>query len=129
MNVRAQAVGMASQAQNVANLIFQQCFPQFLKKAGWKTFFFFAGINLLLALFVWVRISIPHVINVLYGLIQSTLQLCIPETKKGELEEVDTLFGGSNHKEKGAELVEHDPERLGSIDLNKTSARSEIREA
>ena len=30
MNVRAQAVGMASQTQNVANAIVQQFFPQFL---------------------------------------------------------------------------------------------------
>ena len=44
----------------------------------------FAGINALLAVFVW---------------------LCIPETKKVSLEEVDTLFGGANHVEKGAEMV------------------------
>jgi MFS family permease len=31
MNVRAQAVGMSSQMQNVANAIFQQFFPTFLK--------------------------------------------------------------------------------------------------
>jgi len=30
MNVRAQAVGMASQTQNVSNAIFQQFFPTFL---------------------------------------------------------------------------------------------------
>ena len=34
MNVRAQAVGMASQTQNVANAIFQQFFPLFLDKKG-----------------------------------------------------------------------------------------------
>ena len=34
MNVRAQAVGMCSQSQNVANVIFQQFFPTFLKKCG-----------------------------------------------------------------------------------------------
>ncbi|KAF2094505.1 putative MFS sugar transporter [Rhizodiscina lignyota] len=105
MNVRAQAVGMASQAQNVANLIFQQCFPQFLKKCSWNTFYFFAGINVLLALFVF---------------------FFIPETKQIELEEIDTLFGGSNHKEKGAELVLDDMERGGSID--KGGAGTEIRE-
>lgn len=104
MNVRAQAVGMASQAQNVANLIFQQCFPQFLKKCKWNTFYFFAGINVLLALFVF---------------------FFIPETKKVELEEIDTLFGGANHKEKGAELVE-EIDRTGSVDK---SARTEIKEA
>lgn len=34
MNVRAQAVGMCSQTQNVANLVFQQFFPQFLAAAS-----------------------------------------------------------------------------------------------
>jgi hypothetical protein len=34
MNVRAQAVGMSSQMQNVANSIFQQFFPTFLKNQG-----------------------------------------------------------------------------------------------
>jgi MFS family permease len=34
MNVRAQAVGMSSQMQNVANSIFQQFFPTFLAKQG-----------------------------------------------------------------------------------------------
>lgn len=34
MNVRAQAVGMCSQMQNVSNSIFQQFFPTFLKNCG-----------------------------------------------------------------------------------------------
>ena len=34
MNVRAQAVGMASQTQNIANAIVQQFFPTFLKNCG-----------------------------------------------------------------------------------------------
>jgi MFS family permease len=34
MNVRAQAVGMASQTQNVANAILQQVFPLFLEHKG-----------------------------------------------------------------------------------------------
>lgn len=34
MNVRAQAVGMSSQMQNVANAIFQQFFPTFLGNCG-----------------------------------------------------------------------------------------------
>lgn len=84
MNVRAQAVGMASQTQNVANSILQQFFPTFLANCGFKTFFFFFSINICMAIFVW---------------------FCIPETKKVSLEEIDTLFGGSNHVEKGADLL------------------------
>jgi hypothetical protein len=49
-----------------------------------KTFFFFFTVNLFLAAFVWFM---------------------IPETKKVSLEEIDTLFGGSNHVEKGGDLL------------------------
>jgi hypothetical protein len=84
MNVRAQAVGMCSQTQNVVNSIVQQFFPTFLDNCGFYAFYMFAGINALLAIFVW---------------------FCLPETKKVSMEEIDTLFGGANHVEKGAELV------------------------
>ncbi|KAK3203850.1 hypothetical protein GRF29_106g871128 [Pseudopithomyces chartarum] len=84
MNVRAQAVGMCSQTQNVVNSIVQQFFPIFLKNCGWYTFYFFAGINVLLALFV---------------------VFFLPETKQVSLEEIDTLFGGTNHVEGGGEMV------------------------
>ena len=84
MNVRAQAVGMAAQSQNVANAIFQQFFPTFLKNCGFYAFYFFAGINFLLAVFVF---------------------FFIPETKQVKLEEIDTLFGGANHIEKGATIL------------------------
>ncbi|KAJ4296583.1 hypothetical protein N0V90_006630 [Kalmusia sp. IMI 367209] len=84
MNVRAQAVGMCSQTQNVVNSIVQQFFPIFLKNCQFYVFYFFAGINVLLALFVI---------------------FFLPETKKVSLEEIDTLFGGTNHVEAGGELV------------------------
>ncbi|KAL2841587.1 general substrate transporter [Aspergillus pseudoustus] len=84
MNVRAQAVGMASQTQNVANTIFQQFFPTFLDNCGFYAFYMFAGINFLLAVFVW---------------------FFIPETKQVPLEEIDALFGGANHVTRGEELM------------------------
>jgi len=84
MNVRAQAVGMASQTQNIANSIVQQFFPTFLANCGFYAFYMFAGINFLLAAFVY---------------------FFVPETKKVQLEEMDTLFGGSNHIEKGGDLL------------------------
>ncbi|KAJ9630653.1 hypothetical protein H2203_001176 [Taxawa tesnikishii (nom. ined.)] len=84
MNVRAQAVGMASQTQNVANAIVQQFFPIFLKNCGFYAFYMFAGINFLLAAFVY---------------------FFIPETRNVMLEEIDVLFGGSNHVEKGGDLM------------------------
>ncbi|KOS39980.1 hypothetical protein ACN38_g9185 [Penicillium nordicum] len=86
MNVRAQAVGMASQTQNVANAIVQQFFPIFLDNEGFYAFYMFAGINFLLALFVW---------------------FLIPETKQVPLEEIDTLFGGANHVAQGEEVLAH----------------------
>lgn len=84
MNVRAQAVGMASQTQNVANAIVQQFFPTFLNNCGFYAFYMFAGICGMLAAFVW---------------------FFVPETKRVSLEETDVLFGGSNHVEKGADLI------------------------
>lgn len=87
MNVRAQAVGMASQTQNVANAIFQQFFPIFLRNCGFYAFYMFAGINFLLTLYVY---------------------FFIPETKKVALEEIDALFGGSNHVTQGGLLVDQE---------------------
>ncbi|RJE23924.1 sugar transporter [Aspergillus sclerotialis] len=105
MNVRAQAVGMASQTQNVANAIFQQFFPIFLKNCGFYAFYMFAGVNFLLAAFVF---------------------FFIPETKKVSLEEIDALFGGSNHVTQGGILVAHDKEnQLDARDEKADSVRIE----
>lgn len=84
VNVRAQAVGMCSQMQNVANTIFQQFFPTFLANEGLKCLFFFMGMNVVLGVFVY---------------------FFIPETKQVPLEEVDVLFGGANHIEKGGQIM------------------------
>lgn len=100
MNVRAQAVGMASQTQNVANAIVQQFFPTFLNNCGFYAFYMFAGICGMLAAFVW---------------------FFVPETKKVSLEETDVLFGGSNHVEKGADLIGAEDAhhaRLESIEMD-----------
>jgi hypothetical protein len=59
-------------------------FPNWALIGNSKTFFFFFAVNLCLAAFVWFM---------------------IPETKKVSLEEIDTLFGGSNHVEKGGDLL------------------------
>ncbi|RYC59597.1 hypothetical protein CHU98_g6602 [Xylaria longipes] len=103
MNVRAQAVGMCSQMQNVANTIFQQFFPIFLANEGLKCLFFFFATNILLAIFVYVF---------------------IPETKKVALEEMDALFGGQNHVEKGGQMlgVSDVPPRATSSEAEKNPA-------
>ncbi|KAL1792050.1 hypothetical protein ACET3X_009801 [Alternaria dauci] len=94
MNIRAQAVGMCSQTQNVVNSIVQQFFPVFLKNEGFYAFYMFAAINLLLAAFVW---------------------FFVPETKKVSLEEMDAIFGGQNHVVEGAAIEEKDPARHHSV--------------
>jgi hypothetical protein len=95
MNVRAQAVGMSSQMQNVANAIFQQFFPTFLKKKGFNTFWFFMAINIVLAAFVY---------------------FFIPETKQVPLEEIDVLFGGENHTEKGSKAMHVEDVQLDQME-------------
>lgn len=75
---------MCAQFQNVANAITQQFFPLFLQNCGFYAFYMFAGINFLLAVFVF---------------------FIVPETKGIKLEEIDTIFGGQNHVEKGANLM------------------------
>ncbi|KAF2173282.1 hypothetical protein M409DRAFT_17225 [Zasmidium cellare ATCC 36951] len=104
MNVRAQAVGMASQTQNVAQAIVGQFFPIFLKNCGFYAFYMFAGINFLLAVFVW---------------------FFIPETRKVLLEEMDTKFGGSNHVEKGGNLMGVADAHHAEIDLDKKEPHAE----
>ncbi|EPE10558.1 sugar transporter [Ophiostoma piceae UAMH 11346] len=84
MNVRAQAVGMCSQMQNVANTIVQQFFPTFLAHSGLKCLFLFMAINIVLAAYVF---------------------FLVPETKQIPLEEIDVLFGGANHVDKGANIL------------------------
>ncbi|WPG99617.1 Quinate permease [Acrodontium crateriforme] len=105
MNVRAQAVGMASQTQNVANAIVQQFFPIFLNNCGFYAFYMFAGVNFLLAVFVW---------------------FLIPETKGMLLEEMDTKFGGANHVEQGGEIM--GVEDAHHADLSGKMAHSEHKE-
>ncbi len=75
---------MCSQSQNVANTIFNQFFPTFLAKTGLSCLFFFMGMNIVLFVFVW---------------------FFVPETKQIPLEEIDVLFGGANHVDKGAQML------------------------
>ncbi|RAL63281.1 hypothetical protein DID88_004357 [Monilinia fructigena] len=77
------------------NVRAQAFFPVFLAKCSFKTFYFFSGINCLLVLFVL---------------------FIVPETRNVMLEEMDVLFGGVNHVEKGGA-------QLGLEDLHHAYAR------
>lgn len=94
MNVRAQAVGMASQTQNIANSIVQQFFPIFMNNKGFYCFYLFFAVNMCLAFFVWYF---------------------VPETRNITLEEIDVLFGGANHVDKGGDLLGVDDARHASV--------------
>lgn len=82
-NVRAHAIGIASQSQSVISTILNQFFPTFLAKCGFYTFFFFFGTNALLT------------VGVIFFL---------PETKGVALEDIDELFGGVSHRAGGEAL-------------------------
>lgn len=58
--------------------------------------YMFFAINILLFVFVW---------------------FCIPETKGKTLETMDTLFGGENHVDKGAEIIDDD-KKIRDIEEN-----------
>lgn len=53
-DVRAHAVAIGAQTQQVISTILNQFFPIFLANCGFYTFFFFAGINIILFIFVWL---------------------------------------------------------------------------
>lgn len=109
MNIRAQAVGMASQTQNVANLIFQQFFPEFLANEGLRCLFFFMSVNFCLAVFVY---------------------FFIPETKQVPLEEIDVLFGATSHAGKGADMLgEHVADATAAGEKEPSEIREENRPA
>lgn len=107
MNVRAQAVGMCSQTQNVAQAIFNQFFPLFLTNKGLKVFFFFMSINVCLAVFVY---------------------FLIPETKQVPLEEIDVLFGGANHVDKGAQMLGIPEAQSGAHHVAEKDGRAHVQE-
>lgn len=67
-------------------------------------FYCFAGINFLLAVFVW---------------------LFIPETKQVSLEEIDTLFGGQNHVEKGGDLLHVEDTHHAHVGVDNTTEELE----
>jgi Sugar (and other) transporter len=85
---------MASQTQNVANSIVQQFFPIFMNNKGFYCFYLFFAVNLCLALFVW---------------------FLVPETRNVTLEEIDVLFGGANHVDKGGDLLGVEDHRHASV--------------
>jgi hypothetical protein len=48
----------------------------------------------------------------------------VPETKKVSLEEIDVLFGGQNHIEKGGDLLNVDDPRHAAISLDDDGVKS-----
>ncbi|KAM0417225.1 hypothetical protein ACHAPT_012802 [Fusarium lateritium] len=102
LSVRGPAVGMSVQMQGVANTIFQQFFPIFYKNEGLKTFFFFMTMNVTLAAIVY---------------------FIVPETKQVPLEEMDTLFGGVSHVEKGAAIINDVEATVGEAGAHKGSVQ------
>lgn len=119
LNIRAQAVGMASQTQNVANAIFQQFFPQFLSACGFYTFFFFAGVNFFLAAFVWF--FVPETVSP-YARLSTAIPYLTVLQKQVALEQMDLLFGGQDHVEKGANILHIEEPHVEGRDMSKTGA-------
>ena len=84
LNVRAQGLAVASQAEGAVMLALGVTFPTFLSKHGFYAFYFFMGINVLNFIFVFCF---------------------LPETKQKGLEEIDHLFGGEDHGSAGRSMI------------------------
>ncbi|KAI8141344.1 sugar transporter [Fennellomyces sp. T-0311] len=78
MSVRATAVSVCTNTQNVSNLIMAQAFPPMFTAMGFYAFYVWMGVNFVLAIIVW---------------------FFYPETKGVPLEEMDRLFGGADKTE------------------------------
>lgn len=72
----------------------------------------FAGINFLLATFVYFCESAAS-----KHIDLANVYAVIPETKQVLLEEMDTKFGGSNHVEKGGDLLGVEDAHHADLDL------------
>lgn len=88
MNVRALAVAVCSNTQNIAGAILGQAFPSMFTNMGFRSFYVWVGCNALLVTFVYF--------------------FC-PETKGVALEDVDRLFG-SDHPQR--EYLEEKPDSI-----------------
>lgn len=74
--VRANAVAISSQSQQISSAILGQIFPSIFAAARFYVFYFYMGTNILLGLFIWFFIK---------------------ETKGVALEHMDALFGTVDH--------------------------------
>ncbi|KAG2182005.1 hypothetical protein INT43_006931 [Umbelopsis isabellina] len=88
MNVRALAVAVCSNTQNIAGAILGQAFPSMFANMGFRAFYVWVGCNALLVTFVYF--------------------FC-PETKGVALEDIDRLFG-SDHPQR--QYLEEKPDSI-----------------
>ncbi|KAG2182763.1 hypothetical protein INT44_005743 [Umbelopsis vinacea] len=100
MNVRAVAVAVCSNTQNVAGAILAQAFPPMFASMGFKAFYVWVGCNVVLVTFVYF--------------------MC-PETKGLALEDIDVIFGATAHD---VESSSYDNEKPASIRDDETGEKT-----
>ncbi|KAH8552097.1 sugar transporter [Umbelopsis sp. PMI_123] len=94
MNVRAVAVAVCSNTQNVAGAILAQAFPPMFATMGFKSFYVWVACNVVLVTFVYF--------------------MC-PETKGLALEDIDVIFGSAAHD---IEVGSYENEKPASIKVD-----------
>lgn len=94
---------MCSQMQNLANTIFQQFFPTFLKNEGLRCLFFFMAVDFLLVSYIY---------------------FFSPENKQVPLEETDVLFGGASHAAKGGDILDKKTIGVQGVEIEKTECQA-----
>lgn len=94
VSVRAHAVAISSQCQQLANIVLGQAFPSFLAAADFYTFYFFMGCNMVMMAVAW---------------------FFVVETKGVPLEHIDRLFGETSHVVAVEDEKDGQMERSGSL--------------
>jgi MFS family permease len=85
MSVRGTAFAICSNTQSIAGVVMSQAFPPMFVSMGFKSFYVWMGVNIILVICVY---------------------LWFPETKGLALEDIDALFGGSKKTDEVHHIAE-----------------------
>jgi MFS family permease len=106
MSVRGTAFAICSNTQSIAGVVMGQAFPSMFANMGFKSFYVWMGVNILLVIAVY---------------------FWFPETKGVPLEEMDALFGGNGKTEEVINNAEEHqyPKSIEKVEIKHDSSDSD----